>query len=298
MALRDIRRRIKSVKNTAQITKAMELVASSKMRKAQQRAVAGKPFARLFNEIIKAMKGRVEEAKHPFLTTRPVKKELVLVISTNRGLCGALNVNLAREALGFPVNTTGFVSLGKKGTQAIVRSKRNLVADFERKENFTFLDARQISNFLIERFQSGEYDRVNILFTNFINTLTQKPMVKQILPINNLNMIAGVHDHEVEEHVSTDMEKEEAGARVEFKFEPDVDTVLGETLPYYVHFMVYQTMLEAEASEHSARMVAMKSATDNAKQLIKDLTLVYNRERQAGITKEILEISTAQAAMG
>ncbi|MDZ4741874.1 MAG: ATP synthase F1 subunit gamma [Verrucomicrobiota bacterium] len=295
MALRDIRRRIKSVKNTSQITKAMELVASSKMRKAQQRALAGKPFAKLFNEIIKAMRGRVEESEHPYLVHRPVKKELVLMISTNRGLCGGLNVNLTREALTFPAETTGFVSLGKKGTQAIVRAKRNLVADFERKENFTFLDAKHISEFLIERFKSGEYDRVSVLFTNFINTLTQKPMVKQILPINNLNMIAGVHDHTHEEQVSTDIEK--VDSTVEFKFEPNPEVVLDETLPYYVHFMVYQTMLEAEASEHSARMVAMKSATDNAKQLIKDLTLDYNRKRQASITNEILEISTAQAAM-
>lgn len=296
MALRDIRRRIKSVKNTAQITKAMELVASSKMRKAQQRALSGKPFAKLFNDIIRSMSGRVEESKHPYLVSRPVKKELVLVISTNRGLCGGLNVNLAREMIGFPTETTGFVSLGRKGTQAIVRAKKNLIADFERKENFTFLDAKHISEFLIERFKSEEYDRVSVLFTNFINTLTQKPLVKQILPINNLNMVAGVNGHERESDVSTDMEKVKAS--VEFKFEPDPETVLSEALPYYVHFMVYQTMLEAEASEHSARMVAMKSATDNAKQIVKDLTLDYNRERQASITNEILEISSAQAAMG
>ncbi len=296
MALRDIRRRIKSVKNTSQITKAMELVASSKMRKAQQKALAGKPFAKLFNNIMKAMSGRVEDLKHPWLTERPVKKELVLMISTNRGLCGGLNVNLAREALEFPADTTGFVSLGRKGTQSIVRAKRNLVADFERKEDFTFLDAKHISEFLIERFDNGEYDRVNILFTNFINTLTQKPLVKQLLPIIDLNMVAGINDQQKDEKVSTDLDKVQGG--VEFKFEPDPATVLGEVLPYYIHFMIYQTMLEAEASEHSARMVAMKSATDNAKQLIKDLTLVYNRERQASITKEILEISTAQAAMG
>ncbi|MDZ4815758.1 MAG: ATP synthase F1 subunit gamma [Verrucomicrobiota bacterium] len=286
---RDIRRRIKSVKNTAQITKAMQMVAASKMRKAQQQALAGKPYALLMNEVISSLQGRVDEASHPLLAVREGNRHLVLYVSTDKGLCGGLNTNLAREA-SLLVNDTQYVSAGRKGTQFLARTKRKLLADFPLKDRPSFLETKSISKFLIEKFLAGEVDKVSVLYTDFVNTLNQVAKVKQILPIVKLEaMQAGVTESD-QDHTFT------SGA-TEYLFEPDPRSVLDSILPYYVHFQVYQLILDARASEHSARMVAMKNATDNAKQLIKDLTLEYNKVRQASITTEILEIASAQAAM-
>jgi F-type H+-transporting ATPase subunit gamma len=286
---RDIRRRIKSVKNTAQITKAMQMVASSKMRKAQLAALAGRPYAVLMNDVLANVAADAKDFTHPLTEKRGGSKRAVVLVSTDKGLCGALNSNLTREAAKYDKDTV-FVCAGKKGAQFIARNKRKLAAEFTYKDAPLFAEARAISKFIQEMFAKGEVDRVDILFTNFISTLNQKPEAKQLLPIGELKGVqAGVPHGE-----SPALEK----SGVEFQFEPGANQVLGELLPHALNFQIYQILLEAKASEQSSRMVAMKNATDNAKQLIKDLTLEYNKLRQANITKELLEITTAQMALG
>ncbi len=288
---RDIRRRIKSVKNTAQITKAMQMVASSKMRKAQLSALSGRPYATLMNDVLGEVTGHDGDFSHALMEKREVKKRAVILISTDKGLCGALNSNLLREAAKFDKNTTVYVCAGRKGAQFISRTKRALSAEFTYKDAPLFSEARAISRFAQDLFVKKEVDEVLVLYTNFINTLTQKPEIRQLLPVGQIRAL----DADVEGHGhGSDLERK----GIEYLFEPAPGEVLGNLLPHYVSFQVFQFLLEAKASEHSSRMVAMKNATDNAKQLIKDLTLEYNKLRQANITKELLEITTAQMAMG
>ena len=290
---RDIRRRIKSVKNTSQITKAMQMVAAAKMRKAQQAAIGGRPYAELMSRTLTAVAEGTSDGAHELIKVREVKKELVIVVSTDKGLCGPLNTNLLREVAKFDPEKTIFVAVGRKGVQYLVRSKRTLAAEFELKDNFTFLQSKSVSKFAMEKFTSGEVDRVTVVFTDFINTLMQVPKVRTILPIGSLAVNIGIGGA----HEETPIDAKTHGSS-EYTFEPDQGAVLSAILPHFVHFQVYQMILDARASEHSSRMVAMKSATDNAKQLIKDLTLEYNKVRQAAITTELLEITTAQMALG
>jgi len=285
--LRDIRRRIKSVKNTAQITKAMQMVAASKMRKAQQAAINGRDYAQLMNRVIVSLRDAVDSSLHPLLARRDGGRELVLLFSTDKGLCGALNTNLFREASMLDVEKTSFISVGRKGTQFLSRTRRKMIADFPLRDQPTFLEAKSISKFAMEKFLSGEFDKVSVLFPLFVNTLQQQPTRLTVLPITSLEEV-GLKNEYGRSEVA------EGG----IQFEPTAMDVLDAILPSYVHFAVYQTLLGTRASEHSARMVAMKSATDNAKNLVKDLTLEYNKARQASITKEILEIATAQLALG
>ena len=288
---RDIRRRIRSVKNTAQITKAMQMVASSKMRKAQLAALAGRPYAAVMNRVLGSVCGHAGDFTHPLMEVRPVRKRAVILVSTDKGLCGALNSNLAREAAKFDRETTVFVGAGKKGAQFLARTKRTLVAEFTYKDSPLFGEARAISKFVQDMFLKGEVDAVDVLFTNFISTLNQKPEVRPLLPVGEVKGVkAGIGQSGAPDPL--------ADSGLQFQFEPGAEQVLGALLPHALNFEVYQILLEAKASEHSARMVAMKNATDNAKQLIKDLTLEYNKLRQANITKELLEITTAQMALG
>jgi len=289
---RDIRRRIRSVKNTAQITKAMQMVAASKMRRAQQAALAGRPYATLMNEVLAELTHNAGDFTHPLMEKRNgTGKQGLVVISSDKGLCGALNSNLMREVAKFDKATTVHVTAGRKASQFVARTKRQLAAEFTYKDAPLFSEARAISKFARDMFLNGEVDRVDVLFTNFISTLTQKPDIFPLLPVGEIKALtADVHGHANEEKLMK-------GA-TEFLFEPNVEGVLGALLPHYLNFQVYQILLESKASEHSARMVAMKSATDNAKQLIKDLTLEYNKLRQANITNELLEITTAAMAMG
>ncbi|MDQ6913694.1 MAG: ATP synthase F1 subunit gamma [Verrucomicrobiota bacterium] len=282
----DIRRRIKSIRNTAQITKAMQMVAASKMRKAQQHALAGRPYAALMNRVLVSLQQRTDHKLHPLLQVREVKKELVIVVSTDKGLAGALNTNLLREAANFDAGKTVYVVAGRKARVFLSRSRREILADFELKDAPSFPETKPIAQFATEKFLSGEVDRVSVLYTHFINTINQKPVVRTLLPIS---------DFEV-----THAEKatQSGDPMIGYVFEPTAEAVLDYMLPYYLQYQVFQMILDARASEHSARMVAMKNATDNAKQFIKDLTLEYNKMRQASITTELLEISTAQMAVG
>jgi F-type H+-transporting ATPase subunit gamma len=287
---RDLRRRIKSIRNTAQITKAMQMVAASKMRRAQQAALAGRPYAELMNKVMVSLQQRTDPNLHPLLEIRPVRRELVLIISTDKGLAGALNTNLFREISRFDPNQTGFVVTGRKARQFVARTKRDFVADFELKDAPSFIETKPIGKFLAEKFLDREVDKVSVAYTHFINTINQRPVVETLLPISRFDL--GVKTGAISQGDQT------KDPLVGYLFEPTPEAVLDFMLPYYLQYQVYQMILDARASEHSARMVAMKNATDNANQFIKDLTLEYNKMRQAGITTELLEIATAQMALG
>ncbi len=296
---REIRRRIKSVKNTQQITKAMQMVAASKMRRAQQAAVAGREYASLLNRVLVSLRERVDSSSHELLAERTGKRELILLISTDKGLCGALNGNLFRETSRLDPASTAFEVTGRKGVQYVARTKRELLADFALKDNPTLAETRQLSKFALEQFVSGKVDKVSVAYTRFINTLTQKPTIQTLLPISpaavgaNGGTVGTVTEETIAKYPAADPKN-----RFGYIFAPGPAEVLDAILPEYVHFQVFQMVLDSRASEHSARMVAMKNATDNAKQIIKDLTLEYNKVRQAAITTELLEITTAQMAMG
>lgn len=302
---RDIRRRIKSVKNTAQITKAMEMVAASKMRRAQQAATAGRPYSELLNHVLVSLRDRVDATEHPLLALREVKKTLILLITSDKGLCGALNTNVLREASNLDVNATEFVVIGRKGASFLARTGRKMIADFTLPDQPTFLQTKPISKLCMEKFLSGEVDKVTVLYPQFVNTLVQKPLHLGLLPITAEKVQGKVSiplpHHEASASVEEKDPEPETAVEKEMKeylFEPSSQEILNAILPYYFHFEIFQKILDARASEQSARMVAMKAATDNAKSLVKDLTLEYNKARQAGITTELLEISTAQMALG
>lgn len=292
---RDIRRRIKSVKNTSQITKAMQLVAASKMKRAQEQATAGRSYADLMNEVLVHLKEQCDEDLHPLLQEKEGGKELVLVITTDKGLCGGLNTNLMRAVqLQTPENAT-FVTIGSKGRRTLARLKRNLLADFHVHDPVPFAESKQVSKFLVEQFLEGEFSSVKVAFTNFVNTIKQEPLVETLLPIRPIDLgkdksFMGMGQEQVSN-------EPKGPSHAGYIFEPTPEAVLDLVVPQYINYQVYQMLLESRASEHSARMVAMKSATDNAKQLIKDLTLEYNKKRQEAITNELLEITTAMKAL-
>ncbi len=289
-SLRDIRRRIRSIKSTAQITKAMQMVAAAKMRKAQQAALAGRPYAAAMNRMLAELLPTVTDFTHPLMEERPAGKRCVLLVSTDKGLCGALNSTLFREAIKFDPHQTVFIAAGRKAAQFLARARRTLLAEFSYKDNPQFAEARAISRFLQEGFLRGDFHRVDVLFMNFISTLVQRPELLPLLPLREIRSVSA-------DHAGADLGTELLKGATEFLFEPSAERVLGALLPHYINFRVYQVLLEAKASEHSARMVAMKNATENANQLVKDLTLQYNKLRQAGITKELLEIAAAQMAL-
>ena len=292
---RDIRRRIKSVKSTAQITKAMQLVAAAKMKKAQDQATNGRPYADLMNKVLVSLKEKAEDNAHPFFSPGTGGKTLVLVITSDKGLCGALNTNLLRKLsqtdLGSDVE---YVTIGRKGAASLGRLKKNLLADFPVKDPARFAEVRTIGKFLQDKYLTGEYSRVVVAFNNFVNTVTTVPSIEQLLPINPVTL-GGKRSYE---GMGTgEVADASKSAPIEYAFEPSAAEVFSTVLPQYVNNTVYQMLLEARASEHSSRMVAMKNATDNAKQMLKDLSLEYNKLRQASITNELLEITTAKMAL-
>jgi F-type H+-transporting ATPase subunit gamma len=297
--LRDIRRRIKSVKNTSQITKAMQMVAATKMRRAQQVAIALRPYAGRLDDMAGHLFAHIGEGQisHPLLRERKKSgKTAIVVITSEKGLCGPLNTNLLRDVIKADAPDKVYISVGKKGRQVLVRMKKNLLADFELKDSPTFPESKVISRFLLQKFEEEQFDAVEIYYNRFVNTLTQVPTRFRLIPIG-----AGALEVAKALGEAERAEKKLPGtpaADVFYNFEPDADVLLGKLLPHYIHLELYEKILESRASEHSARMVAMKNATDNAKQLVKDLTLEYNKARQAAITNEILEISSAAAMMG
>jgi F-type H+-transporting ATPase subunit gamma len=243
----------------------------------------------MLNRVLVSLSKHSEDELHPLLQVRPVRHTLVFLVGTDKGLCGGLNTNLFREVQQFDTATTSFIASGKKAVDFLARTKRPLLADFPMRDTPEYGEVKPVAQFIIDKFLAGECDRAVVLYTDFINTLVQVPSAHELLPITSFDM-GGQHAEE-----ATSSEEEAMAA---FKFEPSPQEVLNALLPFYVGNELYAMLLNARASEQSARMVAMKNATDNAKSLIKDLTLEYNKIRQAAITTEILEISTAQIAMG
>ncbi|MEY4925061.1 MAG: synthase subunit gamma [Verrucomicrobiota bacterium] len=281
---RDIRRRIKSVKNTRQITKAMELVAASKMKKAQQIALAGRPYAQLMANMLAALAPRVSDTQHPLLSRREVKVRGIILVTTDKGLCGPLNANLFKlvAEIKTPVK---YVAIGRKGAQFLARTKRTVLADFSVNDRVPFGEIKTPVEFLVKLFLEGTVDTVEVIYSRYKNTLVQEAIVRPVLPLSNVADFVA--------HLRAESGHSQALDTRDMLFEPNADAVLAALLPFYVNRYVYQLVLSAKASEHSARMVAMKTAKDNATSLLGDLTLEYNKARQAAITQEILEISAA-----
>ena len=289
---RDIRRRIKSVKNTRQITKAMELVAASKMKKAQQAALAGRPYAELMARMLAALASRVEELQHPFLAKREVRTRGIILITSDKGLCGPLNTNVFKLVTDIKTPAK-YAVIGRKGAQFIARTKRDLLADFPANDRTTFADIKVVAEFMVKQFMEGTVDTVEVIWPRFRNTLLQVPTLMPLLPLTSLqDVLADLHSDAGIKAPAAAAQAPES----QMLFEPDASAVLESLLPLYINREIYQHALDAKASEHSARMVAMKTAKDNATKLLGDLTLEYNKARQAGITQEILEIAAAQFA--
>ena len=293
--LRDIRRRIKSVKNTAQITRAMQLVAAAKMKKAQDQALAGREYALRLTQVLYDIRSNFSEESHPLLEHRSGGRELVLVISTDKGLCGPLNTNLAKALKAHTSPDAHFVTVGRKLRIMCEKLGKKVVADFTVRDPVPFSQTRPIAKFITQQFLDGNYDKVSIAFTRFVNTLRQEPQVVTLLPIQGHKE----GENQAFEMVGSGFSAEEHRKDPvhDYIFEPSPSDVLASLLPLYVNYEVFQAHVESRASEHSARMVAMKSATDNAKKFIKELTLEYNKLRQGAITSELLEITTAMKAM-
>lgn len=286
VSTKEIKRRIKSVKNIGQITKAMELVSAAKMRKAQSQTTSSRPYAVLSSELLRSVVGKVDGSKHP-LIERPFDenkksqgKVLAVLISSDKGLAGALNANVISKAInmfkGEGLNKVDFITIGRKGADAVKKYGFNLLAHFPAKDrDISVFEAKPISSIAIQEFLNYTYDKAFVIYTDFVSTLVQKPNVIQILPLST--------------------EKDEN--TLDVIFEPDPDEVLEHLIHRTIEFSIFQSMVEAVASEHSARMVAMKNANQAASDLIDDLTLSANQARQAGITRELAEISAAKLAM-
>ncbi|MFN8633462.1 MAG: ATP synthase F1 subunit gamma [Chloroflexota bacterium] len=284
-SLRDIRRRIRGIRNTAQITKAMELVAASRMRRAQQRVLAARPYAETMRSFIAELAsvagGSSADDLHPLLEQRPVDTVGIILLTTDRGLCGALNSNVIRRASELILAQTQAVELltiGRKGQEFMARRGYTIFASvIGLGDRPSYDQVIPIARNVMESFMERRMDECYLVYPEFVSTLTQRPKVQKILPI------APAGD------VPT--------KRVDYIFEPDPKSILDELLPRYVEVLIYEALLEMQASEQSARMVAMRNANQNAQDLIKDLTLVYNKTRQAAITREVTEIASAAEFM-
>jgi F-type H+-transporting ATPase subunit gamma len=283
---REIRRRIRSVKNMTQITRAMEMVSASKMRRAQRNVLATRPYAdRLFDVMGELTARAVGARRGTLLEVRPnVTKIGLIVVTPDKGLTGAMITNVVRRAGRFLLDERGrgreleVLAVGKKGRDFLVRTGQNLVAEVTKLGDYPRLvDTLGIATNVISGFREGRYDEVYVIYSEFVNTLVQRPAVKRLLPVEPPN--------------------EAIEKQVDYTYEPSQEEVMQDLLPRFVEVQLYQAILESIASEHSARMVAMRNATDNAKDLTRDLTLSYNKTRQANITKEVSEIASGAAAL-
>jgi len=291
--IREIRRRIRSVKNTAKITKAMELVAASRMRRAQEMVLASRPYASLMRELIGNLAiqtARDAESVHPLLAHHQEGQMGLLLITADRGLCGGFNANILRRAVQFMLEKrepTGIVAVGRKGRDFAVRSGYDLRAEFTGLgDQPSFLDTLPIARGIIDDYTNGVFKEVWLVYSDFVSTTIQRPSARCLLPVE-ASLTAG----------ETGLAEARIRSFSGYLYEPDPVSVLGVLLPRYVEVQVYQAILESIASEHSARMVAMRNATDNANELVDSLTLTLNAVRQAGITRELIDITTSARAL-
>lgn len=277
--IRKVKRRIKGVQNIAKITRAMEMIAASKMRKAQERGIQGRPYAEKIEQVIADLAALPQTTEqHPLLQRREVKKIAVVHITPDRGLAGGLVANLNRNLgnfileqkdKGVPVDV---IAVGRKGRDFANRAGCNLFAEFtDLGDKPAFLDILPISNIVIKEYTAGTIDKVYISYARFVTTMTQKPEMKQLMPVQPAPI--------------------PGGQNVDYIYEPDAEAVLGGLLPRFVEMEIYHAILESIASEQSARMVAMRNATDSANELIGELSLLYNKARQESITRELLDIT-------
>jgi F-type H+-transporting ATPase subunit gamma len=293
---RDLKRRIRSITSTRQITKAMELVAASRMRRSVAQVLASRAYASLAWELALHLAERTELGRHPLLTRREVRRVVLVMIASNRGLCGGYNTHVVQQVLGFVRGSDGLpvdlITMGRKGGDAVTRLGLNVVADFPKPDAaITSLEIAPMARLVIDDFVAGTYDRVVIAYTDFVSTLVQRAHLKQLLPLEP------TVEELAEQGVSGERIDASNGYHYDYLFEPSPAAVLDELLPRLVEVQVYQALLEADASEHSARMMAMRNASDNASDLIDDLTLTFNKVRQAAVTSEIAEISAGAAAL-
>ncbi|MDO8716201.1 MAG: ATP synthase F1 subunit gamma [Dehalococcoidales bacterium] len=281
--IRLIRRRIRSVRSIAKITRAMEMIATSKMRRAQERGLAGRPYSEKIRQVIAdlAAMPQTEQVLHPLLQRRPLARIAIVHITPDRGLCGGLNTNLNRNAAGFILSQTapsGLICVGRKGIDFMRQTGRDIKAVFTGLGDYPrYLDILPIARLIIDDYTNGNVDAVYLSYTKFVSTMVQKPFIEPLLPV-----------------APAELPKAQ---NVDYIYEPDPATVLAGLLPRFVEMEIYHAILEALASEQSARMVAMRNATDNARGLVDDLTLMYNKARQEAITKELLDISGGVAAL-
>tara|TARA_Y100000588_G_scaffold58738_1_gene57189 strand:- start:2023 stop:2817 length:795 start_codon:yes stop_codon:yes gene_type:complete len=264
----------------------MQLVAASKMKKAQDAALAGRPYAHLMAKVLGPVAGRIVDFEHPFLEERTTTTRGIIVVSTDKGLCGGLNSNLFRE-IPAKDESVKYITVGRKASQYISRSGRGLAADFTISDSIHFMEVKAVIKFAIDLFINNEIDSVEILYSSFVNTLRQDSRLVPLLPLTSIE--DALKELGIDSTNTDDRE---------MNYEPSAEAVLKELLPLYVRRQFFSMVQGAKASEHSARMVAMKSATDNANNLIDSLTLDYNKARQAAITQEILEIAAATASNG
>lgn len=289
---KELKRRIKSIKNTKKITKAMELVSASKMKRAIAATLASRAYAGYSWEVLQSLAEYVTETQNPLLTVRPAEKTLVVLITSNRSLCGGYNSQITRKTIAFLREHKGehvdFISVGAKGEGNLRRLGQNIIASFNHMSDTPKLaDVYTLGNMLIDLYKSGQYDRVMIAYTDFVSALTQSPHIATILPVNK-------------EQIAADIAEARTAApagKIDYVFEPNYDTLMSMLVEKIARMRVYQMILESTASEHSARMMAMKNASDAAGEMIEDLTLAFNKARQAGITQEISEISAGMASV-
>ena len=297
---RELRRRIKSIKNTSQITKAMQMVAATKMRKAQNQATSGRSYSENLSEALARLLPRIDIEAHPLLTGNDLKTVGVVLLSTDKGLVGALNTSLIRTLASHILSgNVVYYTVGRKGRSFVVRSGKDLKADFENLDTVTFRQAKLLARLLMDDFKAGEIGEAFMVYPQFVSTLRQEPRRVKLLPIDLEGITGGTGTTSTTGSEPRDTrDTRQSRGTSEFLFEPDPDALLDYLLVHHIEEQIYQALLETKASEHSARMIAMKNATDNALELVEDLQLTYNQTRQASITTELLEITTAQVAMG
>jgi len=282
--LRIIRRRIRSIQSTAKITKAMEMVATSKMKKAQERDLAGRPYAEKIQQVLADLVAEQGPGSHPLLARREMKKIEIIHITPDRGLCGGLNANINRSTGNFVLDTTQrgvpsvLITVGRKGRDFMIRYGREVRAEFTGiGDKPSLLDTLPISKIVIDDYTSKYCDVVYLSYSRFVTTMTQRPVLQQLLPVEPA--------------------KSERKTEIEYIYEPARKQVMAELLPRFVEMQVYHAVLESIASEQSARMVAMRNASENARDLVDELTLMYNKARQEMITKELLDITGGAEAI-
>lgn len=296
----EIRRKLKSIKSTRQITKAMELVAASKMKKAVSGTLALRPYANLARALLENLSDKVKPEIHPLLAKRETKNILVILVSTDKGLCGGLNTQLFRSLNEYLKKETqadfSFIAVGKKGSDFLRRTGRKIIATYGTSVHPTLKETYPISRMVLSDYQNAAYDKVMLVYTDFISAVSQKPRVRRLLPLSKFALEEMIE--EIQTRAKTEPSKKQNESTLEYLFEPNPNRVLEILLPRLTEMQIYQSLLEAQASEHSARMFAMRNATDNATEIIDDLTLTYNGVRQASITAELAEISAGRAALG